>query len=65
MTSHQTHNRSDRAVKKSSLGTNMNLDLIDIILNDHKPIKELINVMKDEDASFEEKKTPLKISRRL
>ncbi|MBX2994302.1 MAG: hemerythrin domain-containing protein [Bdellovibrionaceae bacterium] len=32
------------------------LDIVDLILHDHQPLKELIEVMKDDEATFREKK---------
>src|SRR5690242_6178408 len=43
---------SQRAKTTSSEKT----DIVDIILEDHKPIKELIEVMKDSDREFAERK---------
>jgi len=38
-----------------STAVNQDIDIIEIILEDHKPLKKLCKVMKSEDAEFEEK----------
>lgn len=42
--------------KKAKSAKEAELDIIDLIMNDHKPLKELIETLKDEEAEYEEKK---------
>ncbi len=45
-----------RSMKKKSTVSAKRLDIIDLILQDHKPLKKLIEVLKDSEVNFPEKK---------
>lgn len=46
-------------------GSEQELDLIELILADHKPLKELIETLKDDEAEYAEKKEAFEVFARL
>ena len=42
---------------KSNKAEEMSTDIIELILHDHKPLKELIETLKDDEVEFDEKKS--------
>lgn len=61
----QTKNASQKARGGQKVSAERDLDLIDLILADHKPLKNLIETLKDDEADFAEKKEAFEVFARL
>lgn len=52
--------KNKRVGKRAKASKDENFDIVDLIKDDHKPLKELIKILKDPDEDFDERKMAFK-----